>query len=447
MSTQQLRHATRRAIAIAGAIIVTTGALAACSSQPQSSGKTVQINVVLHDNPPTDAAFKTLTANFEKANPTIKVNLDFIPSANYAAVRTSRLAAKQVDVTEGVSGSAAVPLPSYVKNTPQSDWVAGVDAGNWVDLTGQPFLKNFIPSAMSSLEVKGKSYQVPTDFSYENLVYYNKDLFKKAGVTIPKTWNQFKNVLAKLKAQGITPMSLGGKDGWPAGLGGIGIMQSLYPTTQDMNNLDQGLWEGDVKLNSGKFVTAANEVKTLFDNTDPTFPGVDYATAEGQFASGSVAMTTDGSWAASQFLTTNPSLKMGVFPLPGSNVAKDNGHLGGKIDTTFAIPSSSKHKAAAIKWLAFFADKKNYAAYAKTGGVIPTESGVPLAASVSSLKPYINDTFYLAWDQVFIPNPKAGSNVGGIGVNYMGLAPLGSLATPQAAQDAAQTDWAAGLTQ
>ncbi|MBC7518570.1 MAG: extracellular solute-binding protein [Microbacteriaceae bacterium] len=435
---------SKRSLPIAlAAILLGSVTVAGCSSS-SGEGAAEKINVVLHDNPPTNKALITMTKVFEKENPSITVKISFIPIADWAATRTARLSAKQVDITEGVTGPGATPLPDYVKGAPQSVWMKGVEAGNWVDLSGQKMLDNFIPTVIAALKIEGKSYQVPTSLNYVNGVFYNKEIFAKVGVEVPKTWGSFKTVLAKIKAAKIIPISAGGKDNWPVGLIAIGAAQSLYPTLAEQQALDKGLWANTVKLNDEKNVQVVDRVNTIYQYIDPSFAGVDYSTAQGQFASGQAAMTVDGTWAASQFLATNPALKMGFFPLPVSDTAADN-RLGGKIDFTFVVPSATKHKAAAIKWLDFFSQKSNYAAFATAGGIIPAQADVALSPALESVKPSLTGEFDLAWDQVFHSNANAGSNVGPVGFNYSGLSPVGALKGAQAAQDAAQTDWAAGL--
>ena len=43
-------------------------------------------------------------------------------------------------------------------------------------------------------------------------IWYSKDLFEKAGITeTPKTWDEFKTVVQKLKDAGITPIAVGSR--------------------------------------------------------------------------------------------------------------------------------------------------------------------------------------------------------------------------------------------
>lgn len=46
--------------------------------------------------------------------------------------------------------------------------------------------------------------------------FYNKQLFKKAGIDPPATWEQFIESCNKLTQEGITPIALGARERWPA---------------------------------------------------------------------------------------------------------------------------------------------------------------------------------------------------------------------------------------
>lgn len=439
------RGKLRVASALCG-IVLTAGTLSACSGGSAASGATEELNILLHDSPGTTKALKNMTKEFEKKNPSVKVNLDFLSTNDYPAARTARLAAGAVDIVEGNTTVAGVPDPSYVKRVKVSDWVKGVEAGNWVDLSDQPFMKNFDPAVVDTVKFKGKSYQVVTSLNYYTGVMYNKDIFEKQGLDVPTTWSEFVAVMDKLKAAGITPVSIGGKDGWPVGLIPMSIMQGTYPTPEQKTQLDKALWGGETKLSDPKLAEVMEKTKTIFDHADPNFTGIDYATAEGQFIGGQAAMTFDGSWATQQFSQQNPGLKFGYFPMPGTERAEDNKNLGGKLDFSLAIPTASKNQDAAMKWLAFFSDKENYAKFANDSGIIPSQPNTPVSQQLRDvLGPALDEQFQPGWGDVFHSNPGAGPNVGAIGLNFANLAPMGKLATGKDAQEAAEKDWTAAL--
>jgi raffinose/stachyose/melibiose transport system substrate-binding protein len=62
---------------------------------------------------------------------------------------------------------------------------------------------------------QGKIYAVPMEQDLMG-VYYNRDLFKKLGLEVPKTYAEFKAVVEKLKEAGAVPIAFGNKDRWPA---------------------------------------------------------------------------------------------------------------------------------------------------------------------------------------------------------------------------------------
>ena len=53
-------------------------------------------------------------------------------------------------------------------------------------------------------------------YNYPWAVFYRKSVFKDKGYTVPTTWDEFKTLGAKMKADGLVPLAFGDKDGWPA---------------------------------------------------------------------------------------------------------------------------------------------------------------------------------------------------------------------------------------
>jgi len=69
--------------------------------------------------------------------------------------------------------------------------------------------------ALNLYTYDGKYYGVPYSFGAVGF-WYNKDLFKKAGIdATPTTWDDLLSDVKKLQAAGITPISIGEGDRWP----------------------------------------------------------------------------------------------------------------------------------------------------------------------------------------------------------------------------------------
>ncbi len=84
------------------------------------------------------------------------------------------------------------------------------------DLWQEENMDESFATLKSALTYEDKQYGVPYSY-YQWGFYYRKDLFEKVGITeAPKTWQEFLAACEKLKAQGITPITIGTKYLWTA---------------------------------------------------------------------------------------------------------------------------------------------------------------------------------------------------------------------------------------
>jgi raffinose/stachyose/melibiose transport system substrate-binding protein len=433
----------RRALAVASAFTV-MAVLAGCSSgssSSSSSGGTPSgtLNIAVSSGDSSDAAFKAINAAFEKKYPKVNVKFSSIPNNNYPAAKSSRLTAGNVDILI----AAPTQVPKYVAAGSESDDSRAADAGVFLDLTKQPFMKDYTPTLLKSLAYKGKQYTIPTGVSYYTGVFYNKTMFAKDGLTVPTTWDQFVALSKKIKATGVAPLGIGGKDSWPAGLTMISAVQGLYPSQADKNALAQGLWEKKISLTDSKSTTILDRVNTMYSFAEQNFSGVSYAAIPAGFAAGQYAMTPDGTWDQPTIAAAVGSkFDYGYFPIPTSNTASDNAVLGGKVDLRLAIAAATKNKTAALAYLAFFSDPTNYKTYVKISGTAPAEPNIPSSTFLTGIKQYTG-TFSPAWDTIWIANSKAGA-AASFPFNYPGITPLGTGSVSVAAA-ASEKDWLAGF--
>ena len=416
-------------------------ALAGCSgSAPGSSGSVPtdpsqvkgDLNIVVSSAPGSDAGFKAINDAFAAKYPNVKVNFSAVPNENYNQTRTSRLTAGSIDLV------VANPkeLPSYVPASNEGDDARLADAGGWVDLTGQPFMSKFIPSVLDQIKYKGKSYTVPTGLSYYTGLTYNKKIFADNNIQIPTTWDDFVKVCEALKAKGITPISIGGKD--TAGVIMLSIVQSLFPTAANKQDLAKGLYGYTVKLNEGQQLEVLKKTQQVYTYGQANFAGSNYSQMTADFLTGKAAMISDGTWNVGALRGAN-KVDFGYFPLPASNTAADNASLGGKVELSLGVPSNAKNVPAAMAWLQVFAD--SYSLFNTQAGFAPAQTGVTGDAFYTDIAAYTKD-FQPAWDTIWIPNTKAGQ-AAARPFNWAAVTPMGS-SDAQAAADAAEKDWEAG---
>lgn len=426
------------ALGVAGSVAVVTS-LAACSgtSDKPSGDISGTLTILTSSAPGSDAAFTAVNEAFEKKYPDVKVDYQSVPNEAFMSSRSSRLTAGNLDVTLAAPREA----PSYVDDASQSDDNLAADAGLFVDLSDYDFVKNYTPTVIDSLKYKGKTYTLPTGLSYYTGVYYNKKIFEENGLSVPTTWSEWENVVKTLKAAGVTPLGIGGKDSWPAGLGASAVAQALYPTTADKEKLAEDLWTGKASLAEGKQVEVLEQVKELFDAADPNFAGVAYNVVPGMFAAGDVAMTIDGTWNQTTIdAAVNGQFDYGYFPLPASENAADNATLGGKVELRLVAASNAPNKDAALAYLEFFSDPTNYKTFIDICGFAPAQPNIPASDFLKGLEQYTG-TFNPAWDIVWTINVNAGQ-AAVFPWNYAAISPMGTL-TPQQAAEASQADWAA----
>ncbi|WP_029074617.1 ABC transporter substrate-binding protein [Kaistia adipata] len=194
-----MNRVLRSGTILAGAITATLGAMSIAAAE--------DVTLTVWDwksgDPTTTAYYDKVKADFEAAHPGTTVKFVMQPHDQYYTLLGTAIAAsKGPDVVLVHGGSQAKERIAALTNL--SDKVADIKArvAGWDEFAGPD----------------GSPYAVP--ISIQGLaVYYNKELYKKAGLDpekTPKTWAELKEVCEKLKATEITCFALGNKEGYGA---------------------------------------------------------------------------------------------------------------------------------------------------------------------------------------------------------------------------------------
>jgi len=248
-------------------------------------------------------------AAFEKEHPNVTINIQAIQNEDMDGKLQTALASGGDPTIFMARGGGKL-----------ADVVA---ADQVMDITDQisPDIKTALGNGIfSAFTVDGKIYGMPTSVLPGGM-YYSKDLFAKAGITAtPTTFEELNAAVTKLKAAGIAPIALGGKDAWPAAH--WYYFMALRDCSRD--TMDKAAATKDF---SDPCWLKAGEDLQAFTATDPFNKG--YLTTSAQQGAGSsagmianhkAAMELMGAWDPGVIADLTPDKKalpdLGWFPFP-----------------------------------------------------------------------------------------------------------------------------------
>ncbi|MGV9407642.1 extracellular solute-binding protein [Streptomyces sp. NPDC003667] len=322
---------------------------------------------------PTKTVWAGLAKKFEAQNPKVKVKIVQLENDAYKSKMTAL--------------TASGKLPDIFHT-----WGGGVlrqqvAAGLVEDLTDRtkPWAEGLLPVAGQPYLLDGKAYGIPFDIGMIGF-WYNKALFKKAGIsTPPTTWSGFLDTVRTLKSAGVTPIALAGKEKWP----GMYYWAYLSMRTAGAEALQKA---GDARDFTGAdFVDAGRHLKELvaLQPFQKGFLGAAYSTPTGQAATvgnGKAAMELMGQWAPVVEADSGKGLgsDLGFFPFPAVE--------GGKGEITEVFGGGGGHALrkgapqAAFDFLKFFASETTDRELVKKTGVLPVVPAAENALTNANLK-------------------------------------------------------------
>ncbi len=352
------RSAGRRLCRVAAALALTAALGLVGSRSASAQSQTLTINTD-RSGAGQKAAMTKIASEFEAKNPGVKVAINFSDVESYKTSIRNFLVTTPPDVAFWFTGAR---MRTFTKRNLFED-LTGFFAEQKLDEPMKPFL-----AAVSDGD---KRMMMPTNFTTWGF-YYNKELFKKAGVEPPKTWADLMAAAAKLKAVGLLPFTIGTRDLWA---------NDLWFDYLDLR--ENGL-DFHMRLMDGKESYTDPRVKKVFSLwAEPVTKGYFLENASSYGWQEAIPLLSQGRAAmyllGPYVLTSLPAElhdKIGFFPFPTVNPAVPNYE---ELSVNgVAIPTGAKNKALARQFLAFLAQPDNIAAFAKAGAVLPARTDVTL---------------------------------------------------------------------
>mgnify|MGYP002624290427 CR=1 FL=1 len=157
----------------------------------------------------------------------------------------------------------------------------------------------------------GKEYAVPFA-AVSHGMYYNRAIFQKEELAIPRTWEEFLQTCETLKSKGYVPIANGLADKWDIFecffLGGV------VPDFVGGANEREKYEKKRLPLNDDHFVAAYQAMADIATYLPGDADSVSYDEAKQRFIDQKAVMIMDGSWSAGVYGTA--AFDWGIFALP-----------------------------------------------------------------------------------------------------------------------------------
>jgi sorbitol/mannitol transport system substrate-binding protein len=232
-------------------------------------------------------------------------------------------------------------------------------------------LDDVLQSVREGLSVDGKLYALPF-YGETSIVYYRKDLFEKAGLTMPEepSWDQMQEFAEKLHDpdNGVYGLVLRGLPGWGENMAVFATMINAFGARwYDMN------WKA--QFNTPEMRNAFETYYKLIKSVcEPGATGIGFTEGLTLMAQGKGAIWYDASVGAGLLNDTKQSKVAGKLGYARAPWAKkhDNGWLW---SWALSMESASKHKDEAFKFLTWATSKKYIELVGETKGWVTVPSG------------------------------------------------------------------------
>lgn len=323
--------------------VATAFASAALCGCGKSNKKEVEFFSSKSEN---SAIMKTLVDEFNKENASSGVTVVLNTPADAGTVLKTRLAKNDI--------------PDIIAYGGDSTYTELQSAGVLKDLSGAEYLKNVQDAYMQMVyDVQKNKEQVPYAVPYATNasgVIYNVDKFNQLGLKVPKTWDEFLEVIQKIEDSGETPFEYTFKDNWTLCCAWNSIAPDLAPEGFNDDRIQNKTSFSDTHKE------IADKYLELLKHGQKDILGTGYDDGNKAFANGDGVMMINGNWVLNQLTTANADVHVDMFALPASNDVSKN-YVTSGIDVLLCASKNSKYPEVVDAFMNFMMKKENNQRY------------------------------------------------------------------------------------
>ncbi|WP_217179661.1 extracellular solute-binding protein [Streptomyces sp. AC495_CC817] len=359
MSTARRRMTAVAAVALGGALLLTS--CGGSDGGGSGDGRTLRL---WHYEGPDSAmgvAWNAAIEEFEKTHPGVEVEFE---EKGFEQIRKTAPmvlnSSDAPDLMEYNKGNATAGLLS--RQGLLTDLTPEVTARGWDKKIGAG-VRTTSQYDTDGVMGSGKWYGVPNYAEY-TMVFYNKDLFAKHGITEPTTLGELTAAMDEFVDAGITPLANAGAE----------YMAQQYLYQLALSRADRSwvdayqLYEGEADFHDAAWTygaeTFADWVEKGYFSERST--GTKSEDAGVSFIQGKAPILFSGSWWFGRFEAEN-QFDWGTFPWPDTDLTLGSG------GNLWVVPKGAENKELAYDFIDITMSEK-------IQNLLGNEGGVPVAA-------------------------------------------------------------------
>ncbi|MCX4701786.1 sugar ABC transporter substrate-binding protein [Streptomyces sp. NBC_01352] len=375
-----IRRSRRAAIAVAlGSVLALTatacgddGGGAGGDKGAEGSGKG---KVLFWDNNGgvrTDI-WKEIIADFEKANPDIDVEYVGIASTEYQSKVDTAIQGGGLPDVGGVGAAMIAAISAQNALDPLDDRLAKSSLNGKLN-------EDMVKSLKAAGGGDGTLYSIPTSAN-NGVLYYRTDLFDKAGLEAPTTWDTFYEAADKLTNAGKNEFGYTIR-------GGAGSIAQALDAMYGQSGITS-FWDASgekTTVNDPKNVAALEKYTALFKKTTPAADlNNDFTKMVAQWDSGTIGMLNHNLGSYQDHVKAFGTDKFRGIPQPigpsGKRVQVSNPVDG------LGLFKTSKNKEAAWKFIEFATSHAENSKFNESAGQVPANNDAAKDAWVQKAEP------------------------------------------------------------
>lgn len=328
--------------------------------------------------------FNKIIADFEREHPGIRVRQNHVPNAD-TAIRTRLVRDDIPDVMVLNANATFGELAS---------------AGTFYDFAGEAVTGTVNPGILDIIndlgtrnegEVNGLPFASNADG-----VLYNRDLFARHGVAVPRTWNELIAAAQRFSDAGVLPFYATLKESWTA----LPAFNALASNLAPRDFFDQR--EAGRTTFAVAYPPVAGRLKQLFGFAQQDKLSRGYNDGNQAFAKGEAAMYLQGIWAIPTIRSFKPAFEIGTFALPTDDPAGTR--LVSGVDVAVTMGRNPPRKGESLAFVNYLMRREVVEAYAAEQSAVPTLTGtLPRDPALADVVPYFAEGRLVGFADHHIP--------------------------------------------